>query len=122
MTQFDHIYIKVTSLDEAIEFYEKLFEKKIVCREDNRWADFKEGSGVYFGILNVTIEGEERVVGNNVMPALKTEDIEAEHTRISKLNPKSITPISIITQPAEYKYFEFTDMWGNTWEVAQYNY
>lgn len=122
MTNFNHIYIKVTELNEAINFYEKLFEKKISHREGDRWADFDHGNPVYFGILNVSVDGEDRVVGNNIMPALKTDDIEAEHVRIAALSPKSITPISIITQPAEYKYFEFVDAWGNTWEVAEYNY
>ncbi len=122
MANFDHIYLKVTSLDDAISFYEGIFGKRITHREGDRWADFDDGTGVYFGILNVSIAHEEMLIGNNVMPALKTEDIEKEHSRIANLHPKSISTISTILQPAEYKYFEFIDLWGNTWEVAQYNY
>jgi hypothetical protein len=61
-------------------------------------------------------------IGNNVMPALKTKDIEKEHARITNLRPKSISKISTIIAPAEYKSLNLPHPWGNTWEVAQYNY
>lgn len=121
MIKIDHFYIRVDDLDKAINFYEKLLSTKIKNREGDRWADFDNGS-IYFGILNSKIDDEKVNYGDNTVLSLKTDEIEKEHKRISLLNPQTITKIFTINQPAEYKYFQFTDQWGNTWEVAQYNY
>ncbi len=122
MIKIDHFYIKVTNLDKAISFYEKLLQMQISHREKDRWADFQKSSEVYFGILNTTVDGDSFKAGDNTTLALKTDDIEKEHARIKELLPKSITEIETITQPALYKYFQIEDEWGNVWEVAEYNY
>lgn len=122
MIKIDHFYIKVTNLQEAIGFYEKLLNTKISNREGDRWADFKNETDVYFGILNTTIDHETFNTGDNITLSLKTDDIEKEHKRISSLNPKTITEIFTIKQPTLYKYFQFEDDWGNIWEVSQYDY
>jgi len=122
MIKIDHFYIKVTNLDKAISFYEKLLQMQISHREKDRWVDFQKGSEVYFGILNSTVDEEIYKTGNNTILALKTDDIEKEYVRLKDLSPKSITEIQTITQPALYKYFEIEDEWGNVWEVAEYNY
>ena len=121
MIKIDHFYIKVNNLNKAIEFYEKLLSIKVKNKEDDRWADFDNGN-IYFGILNSEIDNEDVIYGDNITLALKTDDIESEYKRVSSLNPKTITEIFIVDQPAEYKYFQFTDPWNNLWEVAQYNY
>ena len=122
MIKIDHFYIKVTDLKEAIDFYEQLLSSKISNREGDRWADFENKTDVYFGILNTTIDNETFNVGDNVTLSLKTDEIEQEHNRISNLNPKTITEVFTIKQPALYKYFQFEDKWGNIWEVSQYDY
>jgi predicted enzyme related to lactoylglutathione lyase len=123
MIKIDHFYITVTDLDKAIDFYQKLLGKKISHREKNRWADFKESENeVYFGIYNATVDGEKFTTGSSPTLSLKTDDVELEYKRIKGLNPKNISEVFELTQPARYKYFQFEDEWGNVWEVAEYNY
>jgi lactoylglutathione lyase len=122
MIKIDHFYITVTDLDRAVSFYESILQKKISHREGNRWADFSDNNGsIYFGIYNAIIDGEDFTTGSSPTLSLKTDDVKLEHGRISKLNPKSITEIYQITQPAPYDYFQFEDEWGNVWEVVEYN-
>ena len=123
MINIDHFYITVTDLDKAIDFYQKLLGKDISNREKNRWADFKGNEGeVYFGIYNATVDGEKFSTGSSPTLSLKTDTVDAEYERIKGLNPKSISKMIELTQPARYKYFQFEDDWGNVWEVAEYNY
>ena len=119
----DHFYIKVANLDEAIDFYQQVFDRKISNREGDRWADFNDKNGrVYLGILNSSLDKESVIYGDNVTLSIKTDDIKKFHQKISNLKPKTITKIHTITNPALYKYFQFEDLWGNIWEVAEYNY
>lgn len=120
--KIDHFYIKVNNLDKAIEFYEKLLDIKISAKEGNRWADFRKGSEVYFGLLNAAYAGEEPVYGDNITPALKTQDVKKDYEKVKALNPRMQTEIIALEQPKSYKYFQFEDPWGNVWEVAEYDY
>ena len=54
MFKIEGFYIWVDNLDKAIDFYEKIFKKKISHREKDRWADFGE-----IGLYNYTIDGEK---------------------------------------------------------------
>lgn len=123
MLKIDHFYVTVSDLDRAINFYQKLLGKEISNREKDRWADFKESEEeIYFGIYNATVESEDFSTGNSPTLSLKTDNVESEYKRIKGLNPKSISGVIELTQPARYKYFQFEDEWGNVWEVAEYNY
>ncbi len=121
--KLEGFYIWVDNLDEAIAFYEQVFQRKIVNREKDRWADFGTVDGAnLFGIYNYTVDGDECKVGNNVTPEVRTTDAAKEWGRIAALNPKSISEIIVLEQPALYKYFQFEDAWGNTWEVTEHYY
>lgn len=120
--KLDHFYIKVDDLDKAIEFYEKILERRVSNREGNRWADFKKDDGVYFGIFNAANDKETPNYGDNITLSLKTQDIIKDFKRVKSINPKSQTEIITIKQPSLYKYFQFEDPWGNIWEVAKYDY
>ena len=122
MLKIDHFYVSVTDLNQAIEFYQFVLERPITHREGDRWADFSKDDIVYLGIFNTAVEGERFSVGTSPTLCLKTDNINQERERIAKLNPKSITDIVTLTQPAIYKYFQFEDPWWNNWEVAEYNY
>ena len=122
MLKIDHFYVTVTDMDKAVTFYEKILQEKITHREGNRWADFSQGDVVYLGIYNATIDQESFTTGSSPTLCLKTDDIESEYERIKQLSVESITDIVVLEQPALYKYFWFTDPWGNKWEVAEYNY
>ena len=122
MVKIDHFYVTVTDLNQAIKFYQLLLQKDISHREGDRWADFSQEQSVYLGIFNATINSEEFSIGSSPTLCLKTDNIILERERILTLHPKSITNIVSITQPALYKYFWFEDLWGNKWEVAEYNY
>ena len=117
MFKIEGFYIWVDNLDKAIDFYEKIFKKKISHREKDRWADFGE-----IGLYNYTIDGEKVEKGNNVTPELRTKDIESEYKRIKKLKPKHISKIIVLEKPVLYKYFQFDDEWGNIWEVCEHYY
>jgi len=120
MLKTEAFYILVDNLDEAIRFYENLFEKKISHRSKNRWADFGN-----VGLYNYTFDGEKVKKGNNVIPELRTKDVEFEYKRIKKLKPKYISKIVVLDKPvvaALYKYFQFEDKWGNVWEVCEHYY
>lgn len=122
MLKIDHFYIKCTDLDKAISFYEKVLGMKAVHREGDRWADFDNDKGVYLGIFNAAFDNEKFKAGDNITPALKTDNIEKEYNRIKALKPKSISKMISLTQPALYKYFQFEDEWGNIWEVTEYQH
>ncbi len=122
MLKLEGFYIWVDNLDEAISFYEKVFEQKIANRESSRWANFGSVKTYIIGIYNCSIDGELRKSGNNITPELRTQNIEQEHQRIEKLEPKSITEIFVIKKPVLYKYFHFEDKWGNIWEVTEHFY
>lgn len=122
MLKLEGFYIWVNNLDEAINFYEKVFEQKISNREGNRWANFGISKTHTIGLFNYTENNELLRVGNNVTPELRTSDIEEEYQRIKNLNVKSITEIFIIEKPVLYKYFHFEDTYGNIWEVTEHYY
>ena len=79
-------------------------------------------------LIGFTIDGlvgdseieESYMAGDNITIGLKTDNLESEHQRISKLKPKTITKIFHISQPYYYSYFQFEDPWGNICEVAEY--
>ncbi len=120
--KIDHFYIKVNDLQKAINFYENLLETKVKNIEGNRWADFNLNNGdVYFGILNSEVDNEKPNYGDNVTPALSTDNVQEAYKKVSSLKPKTITEIFTITHPAMYKYFQFEDPWENIWEIAEYN-
>lgn len=122
MIKLDHFYVTVTDLDQAIDFYQLVLQRPVTHREGDRWADFSEDNEVYFGIFNASIDKESFKTGSSPTLCLKTDNIYQEKERISALNPKSITDIVTLTQPSVYKYFWFEDLWGNKWEVSEYNY
>jgi predicted enzyme related to lactoylglutathione lyase len=122
MLKPEGLYIWVDDLDQAIDFYQKVFEKDIVNREKNRWADFGDDQPICVGLYNYTFDSEKQIVGNNITPELRTMNINEEYKRIKSLNPKSISDIIILEKPVLYKYFQFEDVWGNIWEVSEHYY
>jgi predicted enzyme related to lactoylglutathione lyase len=122
MLKPEGFYIWVDNLDEAITFYEKVFEQKIAHREKDRWADFGDDRPIKVGIYNYTVDKDDVKKGNNITPELRTKDILLEHERIKKFNPTHITEIIVLEQPVLYKYFQFEDKWGNIWEVSEHYY
>lgn len=122
MLKTEGFYIWIDDLDQAIDFYQKVFEKKIAHREKNRWADFGDDQPISIGLYNYTVDNEKLVIGNNITPELRTINIDEEYKRIKSLNPKSISEIVILEKPVLYKYFQFEDAWGNIWEVSEHYY
>jgi len=109
MLKLEGFYIWVDDLDEAISFYEKVLEQKVVNREKDRWADFRKNGVIGLGIYNYTIDSSPVKYGNNVTPELRTPNVQSERERIIKLNPKNISEIITLEQPVLYKYFQFED-------------
>ena len=122
MLKLEGFYIWVDNLDEAVAFYQKVFEQKITRREKDRWAHFGDLNTLLIGLYNYTVDNEEVKSGNNITPELKTDNIKKEHERITLLKPRRITDIIILEQPVLYKYFHFEDIWGNIWEVTEHSY
>jgi predicted enzyme related to lactoylglutathione lyase len=70
--------------------------------------------GAYFGLFYATYDGEKLVFGNNCVPNIEVEDIEAEYERVGALAAE-IDPG--IHRVGDYRYFQFKDTEGNIVEL-----
>ena len=53
-----------------------MLEVKVAHREENQWADFDLGNGVFFGLIDYKIIDKKRVRGNNAIPTFWADDVE----------------------------------------------
>jgi len=119
--KLDHIYISVENMDRAINFYEDLLEIKCLHREENTWADFDAGNGVYFGLINPNVISSKRIVGNNSIPVFWSDDVDLIFKKIKKYNCKIVSePEDLDFTDYPYRCFQFYDIEGNLIEIAKY--
>lgn len=117
----DHVYVSVKDIDRAIKFYEDLLNMKITHREENTWADFDLGKGLYLGLINPKIISNKRIVGNNAIPVFHTDDVDAVFEKVKKHKVKIIFPPEDL-EFTDYLYrcFHCEDTEGNIIEIANY--
>jgi len=119
-------YVRVTDMDRAIKFYEKLLGVKIKMRYKDRWATVLDDFGLYrpgFDKENdvemTSIESDIKL-GNNSIIVFHSSDIEEDYQRVKKLDITEISSIAELDLIAHYKFFHFKDPDGNMIEIGQY--
>lgn len=119
-------YVRVTDMDRAIKFYEKLLGVKIKMRYKDRWVTVLDDFGLYrpgfdkkHGIEMTNIERDIKL-GNNSIIVFHSSDIEADYKRVKKLPITEISNIAELNLIAHYKFFHFKDPDGNMIEIGQY--
>ena len=119
--KFDHTYVSVKDMDRAIAFYEDLLDMKVSHREENQWADFDMGNGCYFGLIDLKIISEKRIVGNNCIPAFRSDDVDGIFEKVKKYKVKiTFEPTDLAFTTYRYYCFECEDTEGNLIEIADY--
>jgi len=110
--KFNSIYVSVQNMKRAVEFYEKLFDRK-VDKMDERYSEFEFGK-FSFGLYNPNIDEVEVTYGSNSVPVFEIEDIDKEYQRIKEFSP---TVDDKILELPDMKLFQFKDTEGNILEV-----
>ncbi len=106
------MYVTVNDMTRALTFYKAVFQREPVQAEE-RFSMF-DLSGTYFGLFCAAVDGEEIILGNNCVPNIEVEQIEAEYERIRALAP-TVDPE--IRQAKTFRYFQFKDIDGNLVEI-----
>lgn len=119
-------YVKVTDMDRAIGFYEKLLGVEIKMRYKDRWVTVVDGFGLYcpgydrkHNIEMTNIERDLKI-GNNSIIVFHSSDIEEDYQQVKNLGVTEISNIAEINLMANYKFFHFKDPDGNMIEIGQY--
>ncbi|OPJ58304.1 VOC family protein [Clostridium oryzae] len=107
------LYVCVKDMNRAIEFYEKLLGQK-VTEKDEIYSVF-DIRGFRYGLFANEKMKERKVYGNNCLPSLAVNDMEAVQNRLQELGCKIAFPLTII---GKNKVLEFTDSEGNDIEVT----
>jgi catechol 2,3-dioxygenase-like lactoylglutathione lyase family enzyme len=121
-----HIALLVKEYDEAIDFYIKKLNFKIV--EDTRLSDFKRwvliqppgSSGCCLLLAKAANESQELAVGNQsggrVFLFLSTDNFQRDYNRMLA------NGILFVRKPTEESYGTvavFQDLYGNLWDLIQ---
>lgn len=88
------VTVAVSDLARAVAFYERFFELKPEILTD-RVAGFAV-QGSQYGLLWQDAYAFPLVRGNNAVPNLRVDDIEAEHERVRALDPPRLTPVQVV--------------------------
>lgn len=119
-------YIRVTNIDRAIKFYEKLLGVKIKLHYKDRWVTVVDGFGLYRPDFdkehNIEMTNIERDIklGNNSIIVFHSSDIEKDYNKVKAMNITEISNIADLNLMAHYKFFHFKDPDGNMIEIGQY--
>lgn len=121
MIRVDNFYFVVNDLKKSICFYSELLGEQ-PTNFNERWADWGNGGeGIYFGIISKDATGYERIVGNNGVLGLYTEDIQSAYKKCLENNVKILYDIEEIPNSNDgYKCFAIEDLDGNKIEIAFY--
>lgn len=106
------LYIGVADMSRALTFYQSIFRQEPI-RVEERFSMFDVG-GTYFGLFYAAFDGEDLIFGNNCVPNIEVDDIDAEYRRIGGVAPY-VDPD--IRRVGAYRYFQFKDLDGNLVEL-----
>ena len=100
------LYLCVTDMDRAIDFYEKFLERSVLKR-DEVYSVF-EADGFRLGLFAFQKAGEEHTFGSNCLPSIEVEDLETLRQKLSGL------PVCFpLTRIGSNWVAEFVDSEGN---------
>lgn len=89
MIKIDNFYFVVEDINKSINFYTKLFDKKPTNITEDRWADWEnEDNNVYFGIISIEATGDRRIIGNNGVLGLYTDNIDKALNKCKEIGAK----------------------------------
>ena len=123
MIKIDNFYFVVEDINKSINFYTKLFEKEPTNITEDRWADWEnEDNKVYFGIISIGATGDRRVIGNNGVLGLYTDNINKAFDKCKEIGAKILyKPEKIPNSLDNYTCFAIEDLDGNKIEISYYD-
>lgn len=123
MIKIDNFYFVVEDINKSINFYTKLFEKEPTNITEDRWADWEnEDNKVYFGIISIEATGDRRVISNNGVLGLYTDNIDKAFNKCKKIGAKILyKPEKIPNSIDNYTCFAIEDLDGNKIEISYYD-
>ena len=123
MIKIDNFYFVVEDINKSINFYTKLFDKKPTNTTEDRWADWEnEDNKVYFGIISIEATGDRRVIGNNGVLGLYTDNIDKAFNKCKEIGAKILyKPEKIPNSLDNYTCFAIEDLDGNKIEISYYD-
>lgn len=105
------LYLCVTDMDRAIDFYENFLERPVLKR-DEVYSVF-EADGFRLGLFAFQKAGEAHTFGSNCLPSIEVEDIETLRQKLSGL------PVCFpLTRIGSNWVAEFVDSEGNHIELT----
>ena len=123
MIKIDNFYFVVEDINKSINFYTKLFDKKPTNTTEDRWADWEnEDNKVYFGIISIEATGDRRIIGNNGVLGLYTDNINKAFNKCKEIGAKILyKPEKIPNSLDNYTCFAIEDLDGNKIEISYYD-
>lgn len=123
MIKIDNFYFVVEDINKSINFYTKLFDKKPTNTTEDRWADWEnEDNKVYFGIISIEATGDRRIIGNNGVLGLYTDNIDKAFNKCKEIGAKILyKPEKILNSLDNYTCFAIEDLDGNKIEISYYD-
>ena len=123
MIKIDNFYFVVEDINKSINFYTKLFDKKPTNITGDRWADWEnEDNKVYFGIISIEATGDRRIIGNNGVLGLYTDNIDKAFNKCKEIGAKILyKPEKIPNSLDNYTCFAIEDLDGNKIEISYYD-
>lgn len=121
--KIDNFYFVVEDINKSINFYTKLFDKKPTNITEDRWADWEnEDNKVYFGIISIEATGDRRIIGNNGVLGLYTDNIDKAFNKCKEIGAKILyKPEKISNSLDNYTCFAIEDLDGNKIEISYYD-
>lgn len=138
MLHLGSIYLVVADINKSIEFYSKLLQMEVSCRNQNRFAQFIfEGHNISLYNPHFDEENPNKVVNignydkefdltyvtsapnNKFVLNFWIEDLKEEYERIISINISSkITNIKYVNAGTPYYYFQLKDPDNNIIEIT----
>lgn len=121
--KIDNFYFVVDNIEKSINFYSQLLNEEPSNVIENRWADWNNtNKQIYFGIISSKAAESKKIIGNNGVLGLYTDDIEKSFEKCKKLGAKILyEPEKVPNSIDNYRCFAIEDLDGNKIEIAYYD-
>lgn len=110
------VYISSKDFTRAKDWYKQILFKCNPNMETDRFA-FWDLSGVYFGIFDPKVTGEEIRYGNNCVPNIEVEHVDQLHDRLKDEGVTIVMPLQNVNGT---RIFQCIDSENNVLEFYQW--